>query len=63
MSQETLIEDLVDSKLSTKVLEEMLRTTKAMTKNLKVLGSYPVDLFNWEARLGAAVSIRRGMNE
>lgn len=63
MSQRVLIEEIVDSKISTDVLERMLVATKSMIRNIKIFKGDPNQMWDWEAKLRSAISIRKAMNE
>jgi hypothetical protein len=56
-----MIQDLVDSKLSTALLEAMFRANEAMIRNLKACELNPKNLIGWRNQLNCAISIRKAM--
>ena len=57
-----MIEQIIDSNLKTKTLEEMHTTTLSMIRRLKVTGGEPKELIGWKNKLSTAISIRKAMN-
>lgn len=56
-----MIQDLVDSKLSTALLEAMFRANEAMIRNLKSCELNPKNLIGWRNQLSCAISIRKAV--
>ena len=57
-----MIEQIIDSNLKTKTLEEMYATNQALIRNMEALGGEPKELIGWRNKLSTAISIRKTMN-
>ena len=57
-----MIEQIIDSNLKTKTLEEMYATNQALIRNMEAIGEDPKELIVWKRKLKAAISIRKAMN-
>jgi hypothetical protein len=61
MGGKIMITDLVDSKMSTALLEAIYKTNESMIRNLKECGVEAKQLIGWRNQLSAAISIRRAI--
>ena len=56
-----MINQIVDSNLSTHFLELMYETNEAMIENMKVHDVEPKELIGWRNKIGTAISIRKAI--
>lgn len=52
------VEQIVSSKLSTKLLESLLASTKSLIRNLQIQEVNPTNLIGWEIQLRKAIEKR-----